>query len=104
MGKASKLKKIRKLATMLPPIPIQRVMGEAVHGITMIKEGVEKLKDGTAVDPDKMYSKKKLVPAQLNHNKKMKTLYNKMGVGGVNGYIQAVKQWEKEQKAKEASP
>lgn len=92
MGKKSKLKQIRKIASQLPAIPIQRVVGEPTQGADLIKSGTDKLKDGTLINPDKMYSKKRVVSASLNHTKKMKKMYNKYGLSGVQGYINAVQE------------
>jgi hypothetical protein len=54
MGKASKIKRIRKIAASMPGIGIK----------------------GGGI---------------LNHERKMKAMYNKHGAAGVNNYIQAVK-------------
>ncbi len=54
LGKASKIKRIRKIAAQMPGIGIK----------------------GGGI---------------LNHERKMKAMYNKHGAAGVNNYIQAVK-------------
>lgn len=89
MGKKSKLKKIRKIAGNLPVINAGRVHGEKVTGAELYKEGMKEV-NGKPIDPDKDYRKKTMVDAPLNHNRKMKKLYNQFGAKGVGMYVAAV--------------
>jgi len=88
MGKKAKLKKIRRIASQLPVINKRVVIGEIISGEDLIKDGVKEI-EGKPVDPKGQYKRKKVVRGILNHNKKMKQLYNKGGVPMVNGYINA---------------
>jgi hypothetical protein len=89
MGKKAKLKQIRRIAAQMPEIQTRKVVGEKLLGAELYKSGVEEV-EGKAVNPDILYSKKSIVEAPLNHNRKMKQLYNKYGKAGVNAYIQLV--------------
>lgn len=90
MGKASKFKRIRKIASQMPVIEVTRPLGEKVTGSDVIKSGVKELKDGTAIDPHGNYKRNVPVKVPLNHNKNMKRLYNKGGAAAVGSYIGAV--------------
>lgn len=87
MGKKAKLKAIRKIASTMPDIMTVQMLGEA------IKEGIKEI-DGKPVDPTKYYRKKTPVQNSLNHNRKMKQLYNQYGAKAVSEYIAAVAQYE----------
>jgi hypothetical protein len=89
MGKKAKLKKIRRIASQLPVVKTKAFIGEKVTGADLEKEGVKEV-EGKPVEILANYRKKKTVIVPLNHNRKMKQLYNRMGVGGVNAYISAV--------------
>lgn len=91
MGKKGKLKQIRKLAAQMPEIKIGHVVGQRITGAELHKGGVETV-DGKPVDTDGTYSKREVVQVPLNHNRKMKALYNQHGAAGVHGYMNAVKQ------------
>lgn len=98
MGKAAKFKKIRRIASQLPVINTKSVIGSVVDGSELIKSGIKEV-EGKKVDPELNYRKKQSVSIPLNHNKKMKKLYNMGGVAGVNMYIKAVQQYQ-QKKAK----
>lgn len=97
MGKKSKFKKIRRIASQLPVINQRRVVGERVSGEELIKEGVKEVQ-GKPVQPLDQYKKKKVVVGFLNHNRKMKQLFNKGGAPLVNSYIKAVMAYSKKAK------
>jgi hypothetical protein len=99
MGKKAKLKKIRKLASQMPEIQVRQVKGERISGAELYKSGVEKV-EGKTVDIDATYRKKTLVQAPLNHNRKMKKLYNQYGAKGVGMYVNAVNRYIATQKQK----
>lgn len=99
MGKASKLKKIRRIALQMPVINTHRIVGEKVSGHDVLESGVKEV-EGKPVDHRLNYRKKKSIEVPLNHNKNMKRLYNKLGVNAVQGYINAVIQYQKQHDAK----
>lgn len=99
MGKASKLKRIRRIANQLPKLQTHQRIGSAVDGIDLIKQGVN-IVQGKEVLPAKTYRKVETIPVQLNHNKVMKRIYNKHGAQGVAGYIKQVTNFAKQQQAK----
>ena len=74
----------------MPVINVRHVIGERVSGAELYKQGVEEV-EGKPVNIDANYSKKTAVAIPINHNRKMKKLYNKYGVAGVSAYIQSVK-------------
>lgn len=98
MGKKAKLKKIRRLASQMPVINVQHVQGAPVDGATLIKRGVKEVQ-GKPVQNLETYREKKAVPVAVNHNRQMKKLYNKHGLGGVAMYAQAVQRFVNSQKA-----
>jgi hypothetical protein len=100
MGKKAKLKKIRKIAAQMPRVMVGHVQGERVSGAELFKSGVEEV-EGSPVDVDATYKKKNVVAVPLNHNRKMKQMYNKQGVKGVSAYIQAVNRYMMAQKLAE---
>jgi hypothetical protein len=100
MGKKAKFKQIRKLASQMPNLLTQKVIGEKIKGEELYKQGVEKV-EGKPVLMDEMYRKKTVVDAPLNHNRKMKQLYNQYGAAGVGMYINAVNMHMTALKAKE---
>lgn len=92
MGKKSSFKKIRKLAEQMPVIQTRQVIVERVSGAELIKRGIEEV-DGNKVDIDIDYREKKVISVPINHNRKMKKLYNKYGVLGVGAYVSQVKRF-----------
>jgi hypothetical protein len=92
MGKASKLKQIRKAASQMPVLKTYRPEVEIVSGVQLINSGIKELKDGTPVDVKKDYKQVTPVPVALNHNRQMKRLYNAKGAKGVIDYINQVAQ------------
>lgn len=101
MGKAAKLKKIRKLASQMPLLMVNHVKGERVTGEELSKEGVTEVQGKPVRDKD-FYTKKTAVQQPLNHNRRMKKMYNKFGARGVQGYMQAVNNHMKKFEAKNA--
>lgn len=95
MGKASKFKKIRKLASQLPAMKDRAIIGERVKGVDLIERGIDKVQ-GMAVNPNIDYRQKKSVQAPLNHYKKMKQYFNQFGGAGVKGYVGAIIKHAKE--------
>jgi hypothetical protein len=93
MGKKAKLKAIRKIANTMPDIMTVQMLGEAIIGDMAIKDGIKEI-DGNPVDPNNYYRRKTPVQNSLNHNRKMKQLYNQYGAKAVSEYIAAVAQYE----------
>jgi hypothetical protein len=96
MGKKAKLKKIRRLASSMPDIKTEQVIGDRVYGYELLKDGIKEV-EGKPVDPKEEYYRKKGVPVSVNHNRQMKRMYNKHGLGGVVVYAQAVKRFVQSQ-------
>jgi hypothetical protein len=98
MGKAAKFKKLRKLANRLPIITTTTIIGERKSG----KELTDVMYDdkGQPIDSNLTYIKKSVVKVPLNHNRKMKQIYNKFGAEGIEGYVAAVVNYEKQSKSK----
>lgn len=92
MGKKSKFKKIRRLASQMPVIPISVAKGERITGKELIDRGVTEV-DGVKVNPEGFYKEKSKAQQPHNHARKMKQLYYKHGVKGVNQYAIAVKDY-----------
>lgn len=96
MGKASKFKKIRKLASSLPAINTKAMLGIRLKGSDLINEGLLTL--GTHeikedIIPENDYKSVKQIEVPLNHNKKMKQAYQKYGMNGVNQYVNSIFQF-----------
>lgn len=89
MGKAAKFKKLRRLASQLPPLTTHAVIGQMVSGKDL-SGVVEKDGKGNKINPLLNYTRKTVVNVPLNHNRKMKQFYNKFGMDGVKGYGAAV--------------
>ncbi len=90
MGKASKFKKLRKMASQLPDINTRQVKGGyEERGSELLKQGFKEI-GGLPVDPDKVYVGKRLIEVPLNHNRKMKQAYQKFGMGGAIQYANTV--------------
>jgi hypothetical protein len=100
MGKKAKFKKLRRLASEMPVINVGQVVGERISGAELYKSGVEKVED-KPVNPHATYTKKKVIEKPLNHTRQMKRMYNKHGLVGVMGYVQAVQRFDKSQKVKQ---
>jgi uncharacterized protein YccT (UPF0319 family) len=94
MGKASKLKQIRKIASQMPSINTSRRVGEIVTGNTLLSIGVKEV-NGKAVSSSQNYRKVTSVQSPINHTRTMKKLYNKLGAEGVRGYVAAVNDYIK---------
>lgn len=98
MGKAAKLKKIRRLASQMPVINTKGIEVSLVDGYELIAKGIKEV-DGKPVDPKGNYKEKKKVLVPINHNKKMKKLYNMGGIAGVKMYVSAVQQYQQKKAA-----
>lgn len=96
MGKKAKLKKIRKLASQLPVIPTQRVVGYYITGAEILTTSDQTEVDGKPIDPEAVYKKKEIQETVVNHHRRMKALYNKKGEAGVLAYVRAVDKYASE--------
>lgn len=91
MGKAAKLKRLRKAANDLPVVNRQmQVPGELVRGRELIEKGIDKLPDGTELEPSLMYRQGKIIEVPLNHYSTLKKAYNKGGNAHAGAYAKAV--------------
>jgi len=93
MGKKAQFKKIRRLASAMPVIPVSKIQGTHLTGAELLEKGVKDVK-GEEIDPEGRYTEKKVVKVPLNHNRKMKKLYYLNGMAGVGMYLNAVKWYE----------
>lgn len=103
MGKKAKLKKIRRLANSMPVIQTKVIKGSIIKGEEILASapaGMDTKVNGEPVKADSIYRKKEIVTQALNHNRKMKKLYNQYGPAGVGMYINAVNRYISSQKAK----
>lgn len=89
MGKAAKIKAMRKVARQLPVLNKTIAVGQRVLGKELIYEGIEEV-EGKAVVGDKNYRRMIPMEVELNHERKMKELYNKFGLQAVINYANAV--------------
>jgi pyocin large subunit-like protein len=86
MGKKAKFKKIRKIASQMPVIhPTIDVSGKDV-----LIAGIKEIK-GKPVEANATYEIAQ--PTPINHNRRMKKLYNEYGVNGVRAYINSINQF-----------
>ena len=91
MGKAAKFKKLRKLASQLPAININKEgQVEIKSGAICVAEGILKDLAGNDIDPNLYYKFPAPKSVPLNHNKKMKEAYKKYGMKGVETYGHSV--------------
>jgi hypothetical protein len=97
MGKKSKHKKIRKIAANLPTIHRRAVIGSQVPGYEITEAEAQ----GMEVDPKSIYRRKQEVAVPLNHERKMKQLYQKHGPKGVEMYVRAVVDYETQRQVRE---
>lgn len=97
MGKNAKYKKIKKLAAGLPPIKFKAIKGEIVSGKELIDKGVNEV-EKKPVDPKSDYRNKTIITQPLNHQKKIKTMFNLLGGKGVAHYMQSVRNYVKSKK------
>ena len=97
MGKKSKLKKIRKIAAEMPVIYRKAVIGSLVKGNEVTEEQL-----GEPVNPEAIYRQKETKAVPMNHYRRMKALYNKMGPSGVGAYYRAVEDYKVQKTMKEA--
>lgn len=96
MGKSSKHKKFRKIADELPEIKVWGAVPEIVKGKELIEQGIEKLKTGIDILPEKTYTRK--VPVPINHERMLKRVYDQSGNKGVTDYVAEVYQLHERQK------
>lgn len=86
MGKAAKLKQLRRLASQMPVI----TTGQNIHVLLKGRNiHAQKDKDGKEIEPEKVYSGEKNIP--VNHYKKMKQNFYKAGMAGAAVYSKSVK-------------
>lgn len=89
MGKARKIKIIRKIANELPEVMGVVIAKRTAKGSELINDGVS-MSGGKPIDPDKFYSGKKKVLQPMNHYNEMKRVFYKHGAAGVVGYQRAM--------------
>ncbi len=99
MNKAT-LKQLSKLAKDLPIFRKPEKLHTPVKGIDLIKEGMHKLPDGTAIIPGETYPKIRTVYTKVNHYKELKKQVAKHGVQGIQMYVDAVVKAIKDYEAK----
>ena len=97
MGKAAKMKQIRKLVKNLPYVPVNRVVYEKMKGIDLKEMGFETV-GGKPIINHGTYKRRNVVTSDANHEKNMKNMYKKFGQVGVNGYLGEVQAYVDNQK------
>lgn len=100
MGKSSKFKKIRKIASQMPALKKEMVVGERLFGYELLQSGIDKLPDGTKINHKAEYRRSRVTQVPLNHGREMKRLYNKFGYSGVDSYIKGVSDYVKQSEEK----
>lgn len=93
MGKASKFKQIRKIASQLPAMNRKAIETTVVTGKELLDRGVHKVVNGVNSESDVVsaakYQQKKVVTVPVNHNRNLKDAYKKIGMAGVAAYTNA---------------
>lgn len=89
MGKASKLKLIRRMAAKMPTLNVSVPVVEKLTGQQLIDRAYKE-----QVEPGEMYKHVTSTPVKANHERRMKALYNKHGAAGIQAYAFAVKKEE----------
>ncbi|MEJ7611365.1 MAG: hypothetical protein WKF88_09340 [Ferruginibacter sp.] len=89
MGKASKFKKLRKLAASLPEVNTKRVIGCEVTGNEVIAQGVDEV-NGVEVDENAKYHQRKTIATPMNHNRNLKRNFYRNGMDACAKYATAV--------------
>jgi hypothetical protein len=98
MGKKSKLKAIRRIAASMPVIEGERKVTHRVMGASLIEEfNTKTLPSGTAIEPNAIYRETRKEKVEVNHERRMKLLYNRYGSVGVDAYMKAVAEYADEQ-------
>ena len=96
MGKKAKLKQIRRIAQILPPMQTMVKKGEIVSGQVLKNTGVSEVQ-GKPIELNRSYRKFEAVKQPVNHNRKMKKLYNQYGINGVKAYYNGITQMAQKQ-------
>lgn len=96
MGKAAKLKQLRRIASQLPAIQTKQKVSEKILGSHIIDTKEDK--DGKPIDPRQLYRRQRIEEVPLNHYKKMKQNYNKAGMAGAAHYAKSVVEYAKQNK------
>ena len=99
MGKNKNLKKLRKYSALLPVINTYSTEKHLVKGSEMIFNGQTELENGEKIMPEEMYLCNMPVISPINHNRRMKEMYNKMGTIGAMHYIAAVREYSLKEKS-----
>lgn len=73
----------------MPVINTRHIQGNLINGSELIEKGVKEV-EGEKVSAEKKYLEKVVSPVPINHNRRMKKLYNQKGLNGVQAYINAV--------------
>lgn len=92
MGRAAKLKKIRKIAEKLPEVRYRSMFGERVQGLDIQDE----MSDKEDFDIHATYKRKRVIEQSINHERKMKQAYDKFGPQGVVNYAAAIIKFSKQ--------
>lgn len=90
MGKAQKLKIIRKAALLLPAATTTTIQKSSVSGRDLIDSGVKQDKYGAEIKGNRRYIKRQPIEVPVNHNRQMKRLYNQHGMAGAVAYANQV--------------
>lgn len=100
MGRAAKLKRIRKLAKQFPELQVNVQKADMIFGADMIKSGITEVQ-GEEVIPDRRYRKVNKTTQPMNHERNLKRMYNQFGDKGIEDYEKAVQMHVQEQSRKQ---
>jgi hypothetical protein len=89
MGKKSAYKKIRRIANNLPQVLEQTHEKHIMTGIELKQEGFDE--NVKPINDNETYERRYPVIVQANHNRRMKQAFKKLGIEGVNQYVQQLK-------------
>lgn len=92
MGKQRKMKQIRKLAATFPTVMRDTVEYHYMTGKQLKEELDVHQIDGISVKDEETYRYKFPVKIAINHNRKLKRMYDKHGLVGMVAYAKAVDQ------------
>lgn len=90
MGKASRLKGLKRVAETLPVIMRQSCEVHYVTGKELLDQGHTEIKPGEPVIPKGKYRQRMPVMIAINHTRNLKKICGKYGAAGLNAYISAV--------------
>lgn len=86
MGKAKRLKQLKRIARQIPYTETNAVVTESFTGAQLMRMGVKEIK-GQAVSINSVYKRKENITVPVNNYRKVKKIYNKGGINSLKQYI-----------------